>query len=79
MFQWFWDLCELFKKKEYPLNSQDRIQPMIQSSDGELQIRKPKIFMCTSQECKNIANYKLNEAYNHSFKCLDCKLPLSCI
>jgi hypothetical protein len=81
MLQWFCKLFNLFNNEdtEPKRSSHDRIQPLLHSSDAELQIRKPKIFMCPGQRCKNVANYIFNEAYKHNFKCVDCMLALKSI
>ena len=69
MFEWIFNL---FKKQE------SQIQPSLKEDD-KLRIRKPKIYMCKGQRCKNAVNYTFYDAYDHSFKCSDCKSPLGLI
>lgn len=64
MFSWIWNLF---------INSEYQIKPY---TDDELRIRKPKIYMCKIQRCKNGVNYTFYEAYEHEFKCLDCESRL---
>lgn len=79
MFEWFWKLFVWKEPKPKSPFTQPLVEPLVESSDTELQIKKPKIYMCKAQRCKNAANYTFYEAYDHNFKCADCKSPVTYI